>query len=267
MSRCLRPCFVLTADSQLEYFIWIASFSGPVFLIPLVACLVGLAAVLLAVLCICTRKYRKKDPLKGQQNVGYFTKTRNTLYPKHSDKNVSNEERDIIPKIAKTNSSSPTELTDLEGVTSSSSPSPSFSPEPGDELERELNDNRILASIRAAKYVQKEVEKTLQKPDTVNHKLHRNSTHVEILVWKNGCRWIRLFAYLSIVLPLPWQLSYSHSKISLLELQYSSPCQHSVGRWTLTKCNDEYIQYWNNGLSESIRWARFYGYFTSSQQC
>ena len=146
------------------------------FLIPLVACMVGLAAVLLLVLCVTTRRYRSKDSTNTEQQhlAGYFTKTRNTWHRKRRDKNLCRKDRNNLSKNSK--NSSPTELTDLEpGPSGSCSAPTSSSPEPCDEQDIDISDNRILAGVRAAWRRQHEVEESLQKSEVVSIDLHAES--------------------------------------------------------------------------------------------
>ena len=146
------------------------------FLIPLVACMVGLAAILLLVLCITTRRYRSKDSTSSEQQhlTGYFTKTRNTWSRKRRDKNLCRKDRKNLTKCNK--NSSPTELTDLEPGPSGSTPTSSLS-ESIDEQDMEISDNRILAGVRAAWRRQHEIEEHLQKPDVVSIDLPSESNH------------------------------------------------------------------------------------------
>lgn len=127
------------------------------FLIPLVACMVGLAAILLLVLCITTRRYRSKDSTSAEQHhlAGYLTKTRSSWHRKRRDKNCKH--------------STPTELTDLEpGPSASFSAPSSSSPDPCDGPDTDISDSRILSGVRAAWQRQHEVEESFQKTDVVN---------------------------------------------------------------------------------------------------
>lgn len=140
--------------------------------------MVGLAAILLLVLCITTRRYRNKDPNNTQP--GYFTKTRNNWHRKRRDKNLCKQDRGLS-KLSK--DSSPTELTDLGPSTSGPSSScSSSSPEPCDDQDIEISDNRILAGVRAARQMQRQVEESLQKPDTVDFDIQPDSDPGDFIV-------------------------------------------------------------------------------------
>ena len=143
--------------------------------------MVGLAALLLLVLCITTRRYKSKDSTSSEQQhlTGYFTKTRNTWNRKRREKNLCRKDRNNLNKSTKNNS--PTELTDLEPGPSSSARM-SFSPEPSDEQDIDVCDNRILAGVRAAWRRQHEVEESLQKPDVVSIDLHSEDSRGRFVV-------------------------------------------------------------------------------------
>eukprot|EP00794_Sanderia_malayensis_P020295 gene20295-22282_t len=139
---------------------------GAGFLIPLVACLVAFAALLLVILCITTRRHRNKEiehteQTRDKEESGYFAKTRNNWQRKRRDKNVCRKSKNILNKSTRT-TNTPTELTDLGPEISSSSNSSCSSPEPYEES-NESNDNRIVASVRAAKYVQQQIEESLRQ--------------------------------------------------------------------------------------------------------
>ena len=141
--------------------------------------MVGLAAILLLVLCITTRRYRNKDPNNTQP--GYFTKTRNNWHRKRRDKNLCKQDRGNLSKLSK--DSSPTELTDLGPSTSGPSSSClSSSPEPCDDQDIEISDNRILAGVRAARQMQRQVEESLQKPDTVDFDIQPESDPGDFII-------------------------------------------------------------------------------------
>ena len=155
---------------------FLSPLSGPVFLIPLVACMVGLAAILLLVLCITTRRYKSKDSTTSEQQhlAGYFSKTRNNWIRKRREKHLCRKDRNNLSKSTK--NCSPTELTDLEpGPSGSCSAPTSPSPEPGEVQDIDISDNRILAGVRDAWRRQHDVEVSLQKPDVVSVDLHSDS--------------------------------------------------------------------------------------------
>ncbi|XP_065063187.1 protein jagged-1b-like isoform X2 [Rhopilema esculentum] len=155
------------------------STQGPVFLIPLVACMVGLAAILLLVLCITTRRYRAKEPDSSDEQhlASYFTKTRNSWHRKRRDKNLCRKEKNTLKSTAK--NSSPTELTGL-GPSCSSAGNSSL--DPYDDQDIDVSDNRLLAGVRAARLVQREAEDSMEKPDMINIDLPSDTDQREFII-------------------------------------------------------------------------------------